>query len=166
MSRHRIGALVVLAVASPGTSLVLAPLALAVDPSWNGQYQVTFFTYQKSGTSVAVDQPESMHVDNYTFSSSCSSGRCVATITSGPPPRNPTVAQPIQFTWDGSSWTSTSTYQWECLLPDGTVEWDPAGSRAVYTPQPDGSLTGVLKTDISSGGCQGTLDMPMQALPI
>lgn len=165
MTRHRISALVALAVASLGTSVCLAPPALA-DPSWNGQYEVTFFTYQKSGTSMAVNQPESMHVDIYTFSSSCSSGHCVATITDGPPPRNPTIPQPVQFTWDGSAWTSTSTWRWDCLFPDGTIEWSPAGSRVSYTPQPDGSLTGEMHTDISSGACQGTVDMPMQALPI
>jgi hypothetical protein len=165
MTRHRISGLVAVAAVSLGISVCLAPPALA-DPSWNGQYEVTFFTAQKSGTSMAANQPESMHVDVYTFSSSCSSGKCVATITDGPAPRNPTVPQPVQFTWDGSAWVSNTTWRWACLLDDGTIEWSPAGSTARYTPKPDGSLMGEWHTDIASGACQGTLDMPMEAVPI
>ena len=165
MFRHHIGGLAALAVTALGANLCWAPLALA-EPSWNGRYEITFFTAQKSGTSMAANQPESMHVDVYTFSSSCSSGQCVATITDGPAPRNPTVPQLVQFTWDGSAWTSSSSWRWACLLPDGTVEWSPASSTTRYTPKPDGTLMGEWHTDIASGACQGTLDMPMEAVPI
>jgi hypothetical protein len=32
-----------------------------------------------------------------------------------------------------------------------------------YTPQPDGSLSGTMHTEIFSGACQGTIDMNMTA---
>src|SRR5512135_1107510 len=127
MTRHRIGGLVAAAAVSLGASVCLAPPALA-DPSWNGRYEITFFTAQKSGTSMAANQPESMHVDVYMFSSACSGASGVATITDGTTPRIPTVPQPVQFTWGGSAWTSSSKWRWACLLLDGTTEWSPAGS--------------------------------------
>jgi hypothetical protein len=37
--------------------------------------------------------------------------QCTATIIGGPAPRNLTVPQPVQFTWDGSSWTQVSDFQ-------------------------------------------------------
>lgn len=150
---------------SVGIALCLAPTASADPaPSWNGEYQITFFYAQKEGTSVAADQPQPRDVDNYVFSSSCSDGPCVATIVSGPAPRNPTVPQPVQFTWDGSSWSQVNDFQWDCLMPDGNVEWNPARAEVHYTPQLDGSLSGKWHTDIASGACQGTIDMIMQAV--
>jgi hypothetical protein len=112
---------------------------------------------------VAASQAEVQYTDTYGFRSSCTSGKCIATIISGPPPRNPTVPQPVQFTWDGSSWTQASEFQWDCMLPDTTIEWDPARAHVRYTPQPDGTLSGTMHTDILSGACQGTLEMNMTA---
>ena len=48
---------------------------------------------------------------------------------------------------------------------DGTIEWNPAGAAVIYTPKPDGTLTGSFHADISSGRCQGTVDMPIEAVP-
>src|SRR5271163_1605436 len=53
----------------------------------------------------------------------------------------------------------------DCLLPDGTTEPDPAKSITVYTPGPNGVLTGVFHTDIKSGACKGNVDMPVTAAP-
>ena len=55
--------------------------------------------------------------------------------------------------------------KWDCLLPDGTIENDPAKSITVYTPGANGILTGVFHTDIASGACKGNVDMPVSAKP-
>src|SRR5246500_4129057 len=77
-------------------ALSLPPTASADPPSWNGEYAITFIVGPKSGTSVAASQAEVQYTDTYGFRSSCTSGKCIATIISGPPPRNPTVPQPVQ----------------------------------------------------------------------
>ena len=112
---------------------------------------------------MAAGQPEQQHTENYGFQSSCTNGTCTATITSGPAPTNPTVPQPVRFTWDGSSWTQTSDFQWDCMMPDTTIQWAPARANVRYTPQANGTLSGVMHTDILSGACQGTLDINMTA---
>ncbi len=143
--------------------LSLSPTASSDPPSWNGEYAITFIVGPKSGTSMAVGDPEVQYTDTYTFRSSCASGKCIATIISGPPPRNPTVPQPVQFTWDGSSWTQVNDFQWDCMMPDTSIQWNPARGTTRYTPQPDGSLSGTMHTEILSGACQGTLDINMTA---
>jgi hypothetical protein len=144
-------------------ALSLSPPAAADTPSWNGTYAITFIVGPKAGTSLAAGQPEGQYTDTYTFQSNCAGGKCTATIVGGPTPRNPTVPQPVQFTWDGSSWTQASDFQWDCMMPDTTIEWDPAHADVRYTPQPDGTLAGTMHTDISSGTCQGTVEMNMTA---
>jgi hypothetical protein len=140
------------------------PAVASADPaSWNGEYAITFIVGPKGGTSMAAGQPEQQHTETYGFQSSCADGKCTATITSGPPPSNPTVPQPVQFTWDGSSWTQASDFQWECRMPDETVQWNPAHAEVRYTPQSDGSLAGTMRTEIFSGACQGTVEMNMTA---
>ena len=160
----RLGGLVAVGAASLGIALSVPPTAPAAPASWNGDYAITFIVGPKSGTSQAAGQPEDQYTDTYGFSSSCTNGKCVATIISGPAPRNPTVPQPVQFTWDGSSWTQLSDFQWDCVKPDGTVEWNPARADVRYTPQPDGSLSGTMHTEILSGACQGTVEMNMTAV--
>lgn len=147
------------------TALWLAGIASADVASWDGEYAITFIVGPKAGTSMAAGQPEQQHTETYGFQSSCAGGKCTATITSGPPPSNPTVPQPVQFVWDGSSWTQRSDFQWECMMPDGTIQWNPAHAEVRYTPQGDGSLSGTMQTEISSGACQGTVEMNMTAEP-
>ena len=163
MTRDQLSSLVGLGAASLTIALSLSPMASAEAASWNGEYAITFIVGPKSGTSIAAGQPEVQYIDTYGFRSSCTDGKCTATITSGPPPRNPTVPQPVQFTWDGSSWTQVSDFQWDCMMDDGTVQWSPARADVRYTPQPDGSLSGTMHTEILSGPCQGTLEMNMTA---
>ncbi|OBI94747.1 hypothetical protein A5660_11610 [Mycobacterium alsense] len=158
--------LVAVGAASLAIALPVGPAARADNPSWNGTYAITFMVGPKSGTSMAVGDPEVQHTDTYGLRSSCSGGKCVATIVSGPPPSNPTVPQPVQFTWDGSSWKQVSDFQWDCMMPDTSIQWNPAHSEVRYTPQPDGSLAGVMHTEILSGACQGTIDMDMRADPV
>ena len=148
-------------------ALGLAPAASAGGvPIWDGTYTVTFFVDQKSGTSVAATQTENRYTDTYTFDTSCSGGSCVVTIVGGPAPRNSTVPVPVTFTWDGSAWSSDTNFQWNCLMPDGSIEWNPAYAQVAYTQQADGSLSGRWHTDISSGACQGTVDITMAAEPV
>lgn len=144
-------------------AMSLAPGAYADTVSWNGEYAITFIVGPKAGTSVAAGQPEGQYTDSYGLHSICADGICTATIISGPPPRNPTVPQPVQFTWDGTSWTQTTDFQWDCMMPDTTIEWNPARADVRYTPQPDGTLAGTMHTEIFSGACQGTLDINMTA---
>src|SRR5271166_2372327 len=87
----RLSGLVGFCVASLALALSPSPTALADQLSWNGQYAITFMVGPKSGTSMAVGDPEGQHTDTYGFRSSCTSGKCIATIISGPPPSNPTV---------------------------------------------------------------------------
>lgn len=149
--------------AAAATALWLAPGVSADPASWNGEYAITFIVGPKSGTSVAAGQPEQQHTETYGFQSSCAGGTCTATITSGPPPSNPTVPQPVRFTWDGSAWTQASDFQWQCMMPDDTIEWNPAHAEVRYTPQADGTLAGTMRTEIASGACQGTVEMNMTA---
>jgi hypothetical protein len=163
MAPDCLSTLVSLCAAPFAIALSLPQTASADTPSWNGEYEITFMVGPKSGTSMAVGDPEGQHTDTYGFRSSCTTGKCIATIISGPAPSNPTVPQPVQFTWDGSSWTQVSDFQWDCMMPDTTVQWSPARADVRYTPQPDGSLSGTMHTDIMSGPCQGTLDIYMTA---
>ena len=131
MAPDRLSSLVGVCAASLVIALSLPPTAAADTPSWNGVYTITFLVGPKSGTSLAAGDPEEQHTDTYGFRSSCTSGKCTATIISGPPPSNPTVPQPVQFTWDGSSWTQVSDFQWDCMMPDTTIQWSPARSNGI-----------------------------------
>ena len=163
IDRRSVSALAGLCAVSVATAMWL-PSAASADPaSWNGDYAITFIVGPKGGTSVAAGQPEQQHTETYGLQSSCASGKCTATITSGPPPSNPTVPQPVRFTWDGSAWTQASDFQWQCMMPDGSIQWNPAHAEVRYTPQADGSLAGTMHTEIFSGACQGTVDMNMTA---
>ena len=163
MAPDGLSSLVGLCAASLAVAVSLPPTASADPPSWNGEYAITFMVGPKDGTSMAAGDPEVQHTDTYGFRSSCTNGKCVATIVSGPPPSNPTVPQPVQFTWDGSSWSQVSDFQWDCMMPDTTIQWSPARSNVHYTPQADGTLAGVMHTEILSGPCQGTVEMNMTA---
>jgi hypothetical protein len=163
MNRDCLNRLVGGCAATVVLALALSPAAFADPASWNGEYAITFIVGPKGGTSIAAGQSEVQYTDTYGFQSSCAEGKCTATIISGPPPRNPTVPQPVQFTWDGSSWTQISEFQWDCMMPDETIEWNPARADVHYTPQPDGTLSGTMHTEIMSGACQGTVEMHMTA---
>jgi hypothetical protein len=149
MAPDCLSTLVGLCAAPLAIALSLPQTASADTPSWNGEYAITFMVGPKDET--------------YGFRSSCTSGKCIATIVSGPPPSNPTVPQPVQFTWDGSSWTQVSDFQWDCMMPDTTIQWSPARSNVRYTPQANGTLAGVMHTDILSGPCQGWIEMDTTA---
>jgi hypothetical protein len=163
MTRHRLSILIGLCAASLAIGLSFPPAASADPPSWNGEYAITFIVGPKEGTSIAAGQSEVQYTDTYGFRSNCDRGECIATIISGPPPRNPTVPQPVQFTWDGSSWTQVSDFQWDCMMPDTTIQWSAARADVRYTPQPDGTLAGTMHTEILTGPCEGTLDIHMTA---
>lgn len=145
-------------------SMVAAPFAAAEDSAqWDGMYKVTFHTDQKSGTSVAATQQETPYTATYTFRTDCSSGTCVARVVDGPTPKD-NVSQSVTFDWTGSQWTRSANWKWDCLLPDGTITYDPADSSTNYVPQADGTLTGTFQTTISAGACQGTVSIPVTAV--
>jgi hypothetical protein len=159
MNRNPLTSLIGVCTTLLAIAVSLSATAAADAASWNGEYAITFIVGPKGGTSIAAGQSEVQYTDTYTFRSSCTTGTCIATIVSGPPPRNPTVPQPVQFTWDGSSWTQVSDFQWDCMMPDTTIQWSPARANVRYTPQADGTLSGEMHTEIMSGPCQGTLDI-------
>lgn len=167
MSKHRKTALFVVAGASLCTAYLaggLAPKAVAGDAaSWNGHYLVTVSADAKTGTSMAARDREYAQKGSYSFTSSCSSGSCVATVTNPPPPKNQYMPRTIQFTWNGSAWVREISWRWECRKFPGLTEYDPAKSTTIYTPGPNGVLTGIFHTDILSGACQGTVEMPVSA---
>lgn len=146
-----------------GAAVVGAPTVRA-DPNWNGRYNVTFHTDQKTGTSVAATQPETPYTASYLFTTDCSSGTCVASATEGPTPKD-NVSTSTKFDWTGTEWSRSNPWRWDCLLPDGTITYDPADSVTTYVPQPDGTLTGTFRTTIASGACEGTVSIPLTAAP-
>jgi hypothetical protein len=167
MSGHRKIALVALAAASLGCSVWLSPAAFAVQASsWDGPYLLTFAANQKTGTSMAARQPGIVQRASYSFTSSCSTGVCVATVNDSPSPTNQYIQQSVQYAWNGSQWVQQMNWKWDCPLLGGIVEHDPARSITAFTPGPDGVLTGVFHTDIVSGACKGTVDMPVSATPV
>jgi hypothetical protein len=133
-------------------------------PNWNGWFRITFHTDQKSGSSIAAKQAEEAYTAWYKFATDCSSGACQASVVTGPTPKD-NVAQSTKYDWNGAQWSHTSSWRWDCLLPDGTITFDPASSVTTYSPQPDGSLTGTFATNIGTGACQGTVYIPMTAVP-
>ena len=136
MNPERLSSLIGLCAASLAIALSLPQTASADPPSWNGEYAITFIVGPKYGTSMAADEAEGQHTDTYGFRSSCTSGKCIATIISGPPPSNPTVPQPVQFTWDGSSWTQVSDFQWDCMMPDKPSNGLPPDPMFATRPNP------------------------------
>lgn len=145
---------------------VLGTPAASAQPAanWNGWYKITFQTDRKSGTSVAAKQSEVPYTAWYKFATDCTSGSCVATVVDGPAPKE-NAAQSTKFDWNGSQWSRTNTWRWDCSLGDGTITFDPASSVTTYSPQPDGSLNGTFATNIGSGACQGTVYVPLVAVP-
>lgn len=133
-------------------------------PDWSGWYKVTFHADQKTGTSSAAQQSEQAYTAWYEFSTDCSSDPCVATVQDGPTPKD-NAPKATTFEWDGSQWTRSDSWRWDCLLSDRTITFDAATSVTRYTPQPDGTLTGTFGTNIGGGACQGTVYIPLTAVP-
>lgn len=145
-------------------SLACAPVAHAVEvASWNGDYIMVLETNAKAGTSIAARQNEPAHRAYASITSSCTAGTCVATVNDPPPAKNDSMPRTVEFTWNGAQWVREMTWKWDCLLPDGTIEYDPAHSITSYTPGEYGILTGVFHTDIASGACAGNVDIPVSA---
>jgi hypothetical protein len=72
----------------------------------------------------------------------------VSTVLDGPKPENPTLPLPPRYLGEG--------------VPK---HWNPAHSVAYYTPQTDGTLRGVWRTDIDGGPCNGSVIMNVAAFP-
>jgi hypothetical protein len=140
------------------------PVAHAATPSWSGKYSLVRYAVDKKGTSVAAGQTEQTFSADYVFSTVCSAATCVATANNGPKPNNPTISVPSHYTWDGTRWVERFDFQWDCFMGEGVPKaWAPAKSWAFYAPQSDGSLRGTWHTDIASGPCQGSVEMPVAA---
>ncbi|EKF24365.1 hypothetical protein C731_1570 [Mycolicibacterium hassiacum DSM 44199] len=125
------------------------------------------YASDKMGTSLAARQAEPDFSATYTLVTDCSSGLCIATVVDGPAPSNPTIPQPIRYTWDGARWQYSYNWQWDCFLGDGAPRvYAPARSRVFYAPDDTGSLFGTWHTEILSGPCRGTVTMPVAAYPV
>ncbi len=145
--------------------LLPAAPAAAAGQVWNGPYTMVTYASKKAGTSAAASQPEQDFSARFVLTTSCATGRCVATAA-GPGSSNPTVPQPQRFVWNGENWTFSYDWQWECNRGEGVPRvYSPASSWIFYTPQPDGTLTGTWYTDILSGPCRGNVIMPVGAFP-
>jgi hypothetical protein len=154
------------AVAALATAAAAAPAAGADPaPNWNGWYRITFHTDQKSGSSMAAGQSEEAYSVTYRFGTDCSTGACQAAVLDGPGAKD-NVVQSVKFDWTGTQWSHTNSWRWDCLLPDDTITFDPARSVTTYSPQSDGTLTGTFATNIGSGACQGTVYIPLTAVPV
>lgn len=142
------------------------PAAHAAPKPWDGPYQMTTLASQKAGTSAASRQREGDFGARFTLATQCSVRTCVATVVDGPRPGNPTVPWPPRYTWNGSEWTTSYDWMWDCLLDaGGRKNWARATSWTYYQPQPDGSLKGTWHTDITEGPCRGSVVMPVAAVP-
>ena len=164
--RHRFVAAMLLTAVLASAASFFAPAADAAPKPWNGRYQMLTYASQKAGTSAAAQQREGDFGATFTVATECSVTRCVATVVDGPRPGNPTVPWPTRYTWNGSEWTSSYDWLWDCFLGSGNQkQWARATSWAYYQPQPDGSLKGTWHTDIAEGPCRGSVVMPVAALP-
>jgi hypothetical protein len=97
--------------------------------------------------------------------SSCATNVCVAKVNDAPAPVNQYAQQTGTYSWNGSHWVEQTTSKYACPLLGGLVEYDPARSITALTPGPNGALTGVFRTDIVSGACKGSIEMPLTATP-
>ncbi|ODQ84538.1 hypothetical protein [Mycobacterium holsaticum] len=167
MSASRKWSVLVAATSAVAACISAMPSASAADAQWNGRYQIVTFASNKIGTSVAASQSEPDFGAQYLLSTDCSSGLCVATVVDGPAPSNPSIPQPIRYTWDGARWHYSYNWQWECFRGEGLPkQYAPAQSRVFYAPDIDGSLFGTWRTDILSGPCRGFVSMPVAAYPV
>ncbi len=149
-----------------GANVFGVPVAGAAGQIWNGPYLLLRYASGKTGTSMAARQSEPDFSDIYMFRTDCSRGTCVATVVDGPRPDNPTLPLPPQYTWNGATWVHIYEWQWDCYMGEGVPKaWNPARSVAYYTPQPDGTLRGSWRTDISGGPCNGSVIMDVAAFP-
>lgn len=146
-----------------GSSVTGVGVAQAAGQPWSGPYSMVTYASQKAGTSPTIRQPESDFSAVFTMSTSCAGSVCVATA-SGPASSNPTVPNPLTYSWDGQQWKAVYDWVWQCpLAGGGESQWSPARSFTYYTPQPDGSLRGLWHTDIATGACRGNVVMPVAA---
>ena len=150
-----------------GANVLGVPVAGAAGQVWNGTYLLLRYASGKTGTSLAARQSEPDFSDIYTFVTDCSRGACVATVVDGPRPDNPTLPLPPQYTWNGSTWVHIYEWQWDCYHGRRRSEGVEARPESVayYTPQPDGTLRGSWRTDISGGPCDGSVIMDVAAFP-
>ena len=156
-----------LAAALTTTGLATPVAAWAAPKPWNGRFQMTTYASRKAGTSPAARQPETDFGAVFALATACSFDTCVATVVDGPAPGNPTIPQPIRYTWNGTGWATTYDWLWDCLIGGGQQkQWAHATSFAQYAPQPDGSFRGTWHTDISEGACRGSVVMPVVAAPV
>ncbi len=140
--------------------------ARAENRSWTGKYTLVGYADQKTGNSMAARQPEPRFSNDYVFATECSAGKCIATALAGPAPNNPTLPLPPRYTWDGTRWMSIVDWKWDCSTGDGAPKvWSPARSWTYYIPLPDGTLTGTWMTEIYGGPCEGSVMMPVAAVP-
>nr|WP_157226489.1 hypothetical protein [Gordonia soli] len=155
-------------VAAAALASATSGIASAAAPSaWDGQYSLKRFAATKTGTSLAARQPEPDFADTYTFVTTCTDGRCVATVVAGPTPENHTLPRPPRYTWEDGSWVHRYDWEWDCYQGPGKPKiWAPAHSLAVYTPRADGTLDGVWRTEIDHGPCAGTVIMAVAAYPV
>jgi hypothetical protein len=167
MSGHRKTAILFAAAASVSGALLLAPSAWAGQaPAWNGQYLLTVSADAKTGTSPAVRGSEYAQRGSYSLSSNCNTGVCVARVDNAPAPKSQYLPRGGQYTWNGSQWVQQANWNFACQLPNGAIESDPARSITAYTPGARGALNGRFHTDILSGACRGTVDMPVTMTPV
>jgi hypothetical protein len=166
MSGYRTTALVALGAGAVSCALSLAPAAFAgAGSALDGHYMLTFAANQKTGTSAAARQPEAAQWAKYSFTSSCSTNVCVAKVNDAPAPVNQYAQQTGAYSWTGSQWVEQTTAKYACPLVGGLVEYDPARSITALTPGANGALTGVFHTDVVSGACKGSIEMPLTATP-
>ena len=122
MHGYRGIAALVFAMVLGALSFEPAPVARADLPAWNGKYSLVRYAAQKTGTSLAARQPEPTFSDDYDFATKCSATACVATVSGGAKPKNPTLPQPPEYTWDGAKWVHIYDWQWDCYMGEGRAE--------------------------------------------
>ena len=166
MSACRIWAVVLVAAVFACTCALVSPTSQAAGQQWSGRYTMVTYASQKTGNSDAAGQPETDFSADHVLATSCSGSTCVATVVSGPAPTNPTIPQPLRYTWNGTQWQMIYDWQWECFRGDDIASvFSSARSWVFYRPHSDGSLQGSWHTDIFDGPCRGNVIMPVAAYP-
>ena len=141
--RHRVALPLLLAAALAFATTLSPAVSHAAPKPWNGRYQMVTYAspeggYEPSGPPEGKRFRRGLHPGHHLLGEPLRGDRGRRSA-----PRKSTVPWPTRYTWNGSEWTTSYDWLWDCFLGNGNQkQWARATSWAYYQPQPDGSLRG------------------------